>query len=62
MTTITRTDADVEIDRLFHFMASASTPEARRSWEARWRAAINARNAARTPTEVAEIEKARGLR
>lgn len=62
MTTITRSDVDVEIDRLFHFMVAATTPEARRSWEARWRAAINARNAARSGAEIAEIEKARGLR
>lgn len=61
MSPVDRTAADIEIDRLFHFMAAATTPEARRSWEIRWRAAINARNAARTPAQIAEIERARGL-
>lgn len=62
MTRITRTDADIEIDRLFHQLGAATTPESRRLWEQRWRDAINARNARRSDDEIAELEKARGLR
>lgn len=61
MTTITRTDADIEIDRLFHFMVAAETPQSRRIWERRFREAVNARNAARSANEVAQLEHARGL-
>lgn len=37
---IRRTDLDVEIDRLFHFMGIAQNEKLRRHWESRWRAAI----------------------
>lgn len=62
MTTITRTAADVEIDRLFHFMVTAETAESRRLWGTRFRDAVNARNAARSAAEVDQIEQDRGLR
>lgn len=62
ITKIQRSDEDIEIDRLFHFMVVAETAEARRSWDERWRGAINARNAARTRQEIEAIERAKGLR
>jgi hypothetical protein len=59
---IQRSDEDIEIDRLFHFMVAAETPESRRLWESRFREAINARNAARSDAQLAEIETRKGLR
>ena len=58
---IQRSDEDIEIDRLFHFMIAAETPESRRLWESRFREAVNARNAARNESEIHAIEKARGF-
>lgn len=62
MNVSSRTDADVEVDRLFHFMVNAETPESRRLWGDRFRDAVTARNAARTNTELEQLETARGLR
>jgi len=62
MNVSSRTDADVEIDRLFHFMVNAETPESRHLWGRRFSEAVNARNAARTNTELEQLETARGLR
>ena len=44
---IERTDADIEIDRLFHFMAIATTQESRELWSQRHQAAISERDEAR---------------
>lgn len=57
-----RTDLDVEIDRLFHCMVNAETGESKLLWDRRYTDAINARNAARTAEEIADLERARGLR
>jgi hypothetical protein len=43
-------------------MVAAETPESRRLWESRFREAINARNAARSDAQLAEIETRKGLR
>ena len=58
----TRTAENIEIDRLYHQMVTASTPESRRLWGDRYTDAINARNAKRTPEEIAAIEREKGLR
>lgn len=57
-----RSDLDVEVDRLWHCMVHAETPESRLLWGQRFTAAVNRRNAARSPEEVAELERERGLR
>lgn len=56
-----RDPLNVEIDRLYHQMVTASTPESRRLWGDRYTDAINARNAQRTPEEIAAIEREKGL-
>lgn len=57
-----RSELDLEIDRLFHCMTNAEDPDVQASYCRRFTDAVNARNAARTPDEVAELEQARGLR
>ena len=56
-----RTPENIEIDRLYHQMVTASTPESRRLWAEHYTAAINARNAKRTPEEIAALEREKGL-
>lgn len=56
-----RLDVDVEIDRLWHCMVHAETPESRLLWGRRFTEAVNARNATRSAEEIAELERQRGL-
>jgi hypothetical protein len=51
-----------KIDRCESEMLAAKDPEARREWGAFFLAAIMDRNADRTPAEVAELERQKGLR
>lgn len=59
---MTRTEQDLAIDMAWHEVAIASDPETRRCRERRWRELILQRNAARTPQEVEQLERERGLR
>lgn len=57
-----RTELDVKVDDAYHRMVAATTDESRRLWGDRFTAYCHERNAARTAEEVAEIERAKGLR
>jgi len=57
-----RSDLDLEIDRLFLCMNHAEDPDIQADYCRRFTAAIRKRNAQRTPDEIAELERARGLR
>jgi hypothetical protein len=59
---MTQAEHEARIDRMQHLMENASTPELRRGYCELFVAAIRERNAARTPEQVAELERARGLR
>lgn len=59
---MTRTEQDLAIDLAWHEVVIATDSETRRVRERRWRELILQRNAARTPEEVAELERERGLR
>jgi hypothetical protein len=57
-----RTDLDLEVDRLFRCMTQAEDPALQADYCRRFTAAVNLRNASRSAAEIAEIERARGLR
>lgn len=57
-----RADADVEIDRLHRCMVNATDPTVQANYCRRFTAAVNARNALRSPQEIEELEAQRGLR
>ena len=59
-----RSDLDVECDRdrLWHCMVSATDPEMQVEYGRRFTEACNRRNAARTPQEIEQLERERGLR
>jgi hypothetical protein len=59
---VSRSDLDLEIDRLFMCMNHAEDPDVQANYCRRFTEAVNARNAQRTPDEIAELEQARGLR
>lgn len=59
---MTRTEQDLAIDLAWHEVAIATDPDTRRTRERRWRELILQRNAQRTPEEVEQLERERGLR
>lgn len=58
----TRDPVNVEIDRLWWHMVTAGTPETKALWGERFTQAVKRRNAARTPEQIAELEREKGLR
>lgn len=58
----TRSDMDLEVDRLWRCMTQTDDPELKVIYGRRFTAAVNRRNAARSPEEVAELEREKGLR
>lgn len=59
---MSRTDLDLLIDIAWHEVMAASDAETRRHRELQWRELLNQRNALRTPAEIEQIERERGLR
>lgn len=59
---MTRSEWDLAIDMAWHEVAIADDPETRRVRERRWRELVLQRNAQRTPEEVEQLERERGLR
>lgn len=57
-----RTDLDLEVDRLFQCMVNSTDSALQADYGRRFTAAVNARNAARTPQEIEQLERERGLR
>ena len=57
-----RTEIDVKVDDAYHRMVTATTDESRRLWGGRFTAYCNERNAERTPEQIAELEREKGLR
>ncbi len=59
---IERSDADIEIDRLYHLMVVAETEASRRLWAKRWRLAWQARDAGRRALRLCRRPALRVLR
>ena len=59
---MSRTDLDLLIDIAWHEVMVASDAESRQHRELQWRALLNQRNALRTPAEIEQLERERGLR
>lgn len=59
---MSRTELDLAIDTAWHEVMVASDPELRRHRERQWRDLILQRNAQRTPGEIEQLERERGLR
>lgn len=59
---VPRSKIDLEIDDAWHRMVQADSDNGRRTWCDRMTELIAARNAGRSPDEIAEIERSRGLR
>ena len=59
---MSRTDLDLLIDIAWHEVMVASDAETRRHRELQWRELLNQRNALRTPAELEQLERERGLR
>lgn len=59
---MSRDQWDLIIDTAWHEVAIAADGETRRLRERRWRELILQRNAQRTPEEVEQLERERGLR
>lgn len=57
-----RSDLDLLADDAYHRMVTATTDESRRLWGGRFTTYCNERNAARTPEQIAELEREKGLR
>lgn len=57
-----RSDLDLNIDTAQLRMLSAQTPELQWYWGNVFTAMIRERNAARTPAEIEQLERERGLR
>lgn len=57
-----RTDLDLECDRLWQCMVNTDDPALKVEYGRRFTAKCNERNAARTPQEIEQLERARGLR
>ncbi len=57
-----RSELDLQIDLAWHEVMIGETADIRRHREMRWRELVVQRNALRTPAEVEELERERGLR
>lgn len=57
-----RSDLDLLADDAYHRMITATTDESRRLWGDRFTAHCNERNAARTPEQIEQLEREKGLR
>jgi len=57
-----RTALDIAIDRAWHDIEAAVTPEQRQSRGRVFSALVNQRNAERTEAQIKEIERSKGLR
>lgn len=55
-------DLEAQISRAQECMQNATDPIDRREWQGKFLAAVSRRNAMRTPDQVAQIERERGLR
>lgn len=57
-----RSMIDMRIDDAYHRMVFAETAESKRLWGDRFTNLVNQRNAERTPEQIAELEREKGLR
>lgn len=59
---MTENDYDAQISRAKTCMENATDEQDRAAWNREFLSLVAARNAARTPEDIAELERARGLR